>query len=91
MKYNIRPGVVSTIICDEHFLVSTGDSRGKIPYIKSLNVTGAWFWSELESGEDREEIISNAMQKYGITEAVARSALDSFIGALLRDGYLVEE
>lgn len=41
MKYTVIPGVVLAEICDEQFLVATGPARGRVPYVKGLNETGA--------------------------------------------------
>lgn len=91
MKYRVRTGVVVAEVCDEYLLVSTGESRGKVPYVKSLNSTGAWFWRQLEENGDADRIISAAMAEYGITQETARSAFESFTAALMKDGYVLAE
>lgn len=47
MKYTVIPGVVLAEICDEQFLVATGPARGRVPYVKGLNETGAYFSHKL--------------------------------------------
>lgn len=48
MKYTVIPGVVLAEICDEQFLVATGPARGRVPYVKGLNETGAYFFSQIK-------------------------------------------
>lgn len=91
MKYSVRPGIVMTTVCDENLLVSTGEARGKTPYVKSLNSTGAWFWRQFEKIGESEQIISTAMAEYDIPEETARSAFNSFAATLLKEGYIFEE
>ena len=46
MKYHTQPGVVATQIAGENLLVASGEARGKVPYVKNMNETGAWFWKK---------------------------------------------
>ena len=79
MKYTVIPGVVLAEICDEQFLVATGPARGRVPYVKGLNETGAYFFSQIKSGLSTESIINDAAERYETTtEIIAPSALSIY-------------
>lgn len=67
MKYAIQPGVLLETVCDEHLLIATGEARGKVPYVKNLNETGAWFWQLFEKQLDLAQIEQQAIQTFHIS------------------------
>lgn len=90
MRYETCPGVMIAAVCGEHMMVAAGEARGRVPYVKTINETGVWFWRQLEAGLDSEEIICAAMDTYGITRQQAQPAYEDFVRILLRDGYLLK-
>ena len=90
MKYTVIPGVVLTEICDEHFLVATGSARGRVPYVKGLNETGAYFFSKIKFGMPTESIINDAAERYETTTQIIAPSFGSFLQALVNSGYLQE-
>ncbi|MDD7651244.1 MAG: PqqD family protein [Candidatus Faecousia sp.] len=91
MKHNIQPGVVLVQVCGESMLVATRLARGKCPYVKQMNPTGAFFWSLLEQGMDAEEMILAASEAYGVPPERVRPGLMQFLEELRKNGYLLEE
>ena len=77
MKYTVIPGVVLAEICDEQFLVATGPARGRVPYVKGLNETGA-------------SIINDAAERYETTTEIIAPSFGNFLQALVDSGYLQE-
>lgn len=91
MNEHITPGVVLAQICDESFLIATGPAHGRVPFIKALNATGAFFFHLMEQGLSREEILRAAEETYHTDRETIRPALMSFIDSLRQAGYLTEE
>lgn len=91
MKYPVQPGVVLAEICEEYLLVASGPARGKVPYVRKVNQTGAYFWQLLEQGLEDSEIVSRAVQDYGIPEALAWQALSAFVRSLQQANYLLSD
>lgn len=89
MKYHTQPGVVATQIAGENLLVASGEARGKVPYVKNMNETGAWFWKEMEKSLNFDRIAADAVEYYGITREQAESACKGFFEALLREKYVI--
>lgn len=89
MIYPVQPGVVLAQICDEYLLVASGDARGKVPYVRKVNQTGAYFWQLLAQGLEDSEIVSRAVQDYHIPQALARKALSAFVTSLQSANYLL--
>ncbi len=89
MKYTVIPGVVLAEICDEQLLVATGPARGRVPYVKGLNETGAYFFSQIKSGLS-ESIINDAAERYETTAEIIAPSFGNFLQALVDSGYLQE-
>ena len=89
MKYHTQPGVVVAKIAGEYLLVASGEARGKVPYVKNLNETGAWFWNEMEKSYDFSKIADDAVEHYGITREQAETACQNFFEVLLHDKYVI--
>lgn len=91
MKYTLNSDVVLVSVLDENMLVSVDTAAGGLRSMRSVNTTGAYFWSQLEKGLDTEEIISLAMQNYGIPHDTAESSFMSYFNSLRDAGYLTVE
>lgn len=91
MKYQTQPGVVLAQVCDDYLLVASGPARGKVPYVRKMNQTGAYFWRLLEEGLEDSAIVARAMADYSIPEEVAQAALGQFVASLQAAKYLSPE
>lgn len=90
-KYLIRPGVVLSSVCGEHLLIATREARGKCPYAKQINNTGAYFWTLLEQGDDVENMVLSASDRFQAEPERIRPGLIRFIESLTSAGYLIPE
>ncbi len=90
MKATILPEIVLTEVCGESLLIATGNARGKVPYVLSLNETAVFIWRLLEKGTDSEEIKSALCAEYEIDGETACTAYDSFMRQLRTQGYIVQ-
>lgn len=91
MKYKLNSNVVLVSVLDENMLVCVDTAAGGLRNMRSVNSTGAYFWGQLEKGLDTEDIISQAMQHYGIPRDTAESAFMSYFKSLCDAGYLTAE
>lgn len=57
--------------------------------IIKLSESGAFLWSILEKGADREELIAKMLDEYDVDEATAAADIDKFI-TKLREADLLE-
>ena len=48
----------------------------------SLNDTGKFLWSQLETEKETEELVKALLQEYDVDEQTAKSAVDGFIAKL---------
>ena len=90
-RYKIRPGVVLAQVCGENLLVATRPARGKCPYVRQLNSTGAYFWSLLEQNMGEEQMLQAARVHYQAEPERLRSSLPPFLAGLAQQGYLIPE
>ena len=67
-------------ILDEHFLIvlHAGESR-----MFSLNDMGLWFWQRLERPATKDELLTQMVKEYDVSEETAASEIDRFIAHLL--------
>lgn len=91
-QYHTRPGVVLTSICGEYVLVAAKAARASVPAYAQLNESSAFLWRLLESGADTAQLEKSVMETYEIEDpAQARSAIEAFIGQMVKSGYLLKE
>lgn len=67
-------------ILDEHFLIvlHAGESR-----MFSLNGMGLWFWQRLERPATKDELLTQMVKEYDVSEEIAASEIDRFMAHLL--------
>lgn len=89
--YRIRPGIVLTNVCDEHFLVSGKSARELCPYVTNLNDTAVYIYEKLSEGCTEEEILRCIQEEYEIEDAdQIKGVIDAFVSQLLENGYMME-
>lgn len=89
MIYKIRSGIVMEHVCGTYFLVSTLEARAFCPYFKRLNPTAAFFWSLLEQGMDKEQMVREAAEHYYTSEDRVRPGLEAFLSSLIQTNYII--
>ena len=91
-RYQTRPGVVLTCICNEYVLVAAKAIRSQVPKFAHLNESSAFLWRLLEQGADEARLEQAVMDEYEIEDpAQARAAIQSFIAQMVQSGYLLQE
>lgn len=68
MRYISRKGIVLCEIAGENVLVAAQHLRGEVPYVRTLNETGAFCWRQLEKGIDEEELCRSMKEEFEIDE-----------------------
>lgn len=84
----IKKQLIKRTIAQDTVLVPVGktiyDSNG----LFILNGAGAFLWDHLETAESEEELLALLLDKYEITEEVARKDLHDFLNKLREMGIL---
>lgn len=88
MIYTLQKDVALVTVCDEHFLISTGQARGKVPAVKGINRPGAYFWQLLQQKLPEADILRRTAEDYHIPVEKATLALRRFAAVLAAEGYL---
>ncbi len=91
MNYRLQQDVALVSVCGEHFLVSAGRARGRVPYLTGITPAGAYFWRLLEQSLSPEQIVSRAAADYRTTAETAWAAFRRFAEDLRQKGYLYTE
>ncbi len=72
-------GFVLKNIADTFVVVPLGTNTVNFRSIISLNESGAFLWSQLETEKTEEELLNLMLNEYDIDEATARADIASFI------------
>ena len=82
----LKPDFVLRKIADTWVILPLGDDILNFNGMLSLNNSGVLLWKILESGGDREEMISKLTEKYDVSRQQAISDVDQFIDKLSQVG-----
>ncbi len=77
---------IITDVADSHILVPVGKAAVNFNSIISLNEMGQTIWNMLEKETSVEELVSNILAEYDVSEQQARADLDSFLAKLRESG-----
>ncbi|MBQ6478579.1 MAG: PqqD family protein [Erysipelotrichaceae bacterium] len=89
MKYISRKGVILCEIADQNVLIAAKHLRKDVPYVTSLNETGAFCWKQLEEGIDEKELCQRMKQEYDVDQQDNISEdVHSLIQQLLERNYI---
>lgn len=88
MKYRVHEEVICQAMGGLYYLMAYGQAKKDLGFMTPLNETGAFYWRLLEEGKGREEILSQACQRYGAAAKDLEQGLDRFLGDLCVRGYL---
>lgn len=91
MKYQPRPGVVLTKICDLNVLIPSRAAYGDCRTIKRLPALWAITWEQLgrEDAEERIMTVHRILTRKPDEEI--RANLDAFLRDLASKGFLIEQ
>jgi len=90
MRYKVKPGIILTNICDEHFLVSCKEARIDSPYITKINETAAYIWQQLCKGSTDIEILESIKNNYEIEKPdQIEKIIKQYIDLLIENNMIV--
>lgn len=84
----IKQGFVLQNVVNTHIVVPVSQDTLNYKGMLSLNETGAFLWSALEKGTDREGLLKALLEEYDVQEAVAAADMDEFLDHIERIGAL---
>ncbi len=82
-------GFVLKNIADTFVVVPLGTNTVSFRSIISLNESGAFLWSQLETEKTEDELLSAMLKEYDIDEATAKEDIAAFIDNLKKAELLV--
>lgn len=84
----IKQGFLLRNVANTHVVLPMSQNTLNYKGMLSLNETGAFLWSELEKGTDREKLLQALLEEYDVSEAVAAADMDEFLEHIERIGAL---
>lgn len=87
----IVDGFILKNIADTFVVVPLGTNTVSFRSIISLNETGAFLWSKLESETTKEQLTEAMLKEYDIDEATAKADIEAFVAKLTEAGLLANE
>ena len=75
-------------VADKTVAIAIENGNEKTEDLLTLNATGAFIFSKLNDGADKEAVISAFFDEYDVTKEDAVSAVESFIDGLEKAGLL---
>lgn len=87
----VREGILLKNICDSWLLIAVGKAGECCKYAREVNDTFAWYFSEIQKGKEKEEIIEDTLERFDVSEEITRNDLDKLIGELYSMNYLLRE
>lgn len=91
LKYRVHPQVILETVAGRHFLIAYGEACGKLPYLREINETGAYYWHMAEAGKGTSEMLAAAVEVYDASPEILEKGLRLFLRELMEKGYLLEE
>ena len=86
----IRDNFVLKNAADTWVVVPLGDDAVDVNRLLTLNDSGALLWRTLAGGADRASLVKAITEEYDVSDEVAASDVDAFIGALIKAGCIEE-
>ena len=85
----LKEGFIMRDVAGHTVVLPTGDDLDMNMMI-TLNDTGKFLWSHLESEITRDELVTAVLNEYDVQEPVAAAAVDGFIARLKEHAFLAE-
>ncbi len=86
----IKDGFMLKKILDDYIVVPTGDNIVDFAVAVSLNETGAFLWSQLETEKDIETLANALAEEYDVTYDVVIDDVVEFAALLKAHSFLAE-
>lgn len=87
----IREGILLKNICGAWLLIATGEAAEHCMYVREINDSLAFYWQKIAEGKAKEEIIQETLDRFDVSEELARKDLDLLIEQLYSMNYLIRE
>ena len=89
--YRVHPQVALETVAGRHFLIAYGEAMEKLPYLREINETGAYYWKMAEAGCGTDDMLTAAAEIYDAPPEILRRGLQGFLRELTENGYLFED
>ncbi len=89
MNYRVREGIILRNICDEWLLIAVGVASQHCMYVRQVNETLAFYWTLIEKGKSKKEIVQAAMDNFEVSEEQAEQDIENLISQLVKMNYLI--
>lgn len=87
--YKIKEGYIVRNILDEYIIVPIGEAASDDTYVMSVNESGHFLWSLLESGATVELLLEKMLEEYEVDEETAQNDINKFV-TLLNEKNILE-
>ena len=84
----IREGFILRQVLDIYAVIGIGSEAYMPNRIMSVNETGAFLWSILEKGAEKQELIDALLHEYETDPQTAEKDVDAFLEALQDKGLI---
>ena len=86
----IRSGFILRQVMDIYVVMGIGSEAYVPNQIMSVNEVGAFLWSILEKGAEKQELVDSLTKEYDVDEQTAAADVEKFL-AQLREKTLITE
>lgn len=84
-----RKGVLLTSIAGEYALIAAAHLRKEVPYVMTLNETGAFCWQLLTEGSDEDSLTKAILEEFEVEdENLVRNDVHALLTQLRERHYL---
>ncbi len=87
-NYRVHSQVALEEVAGRYFLIAYGEARGKLPYLREINETGAYYWQMAEAGYSTDAMLQAAAEIYDAPPETLEKGLTVFLRELCENGYL---
>lgn len=84
----LKEGFILREVASQTVVLPTGSDLD-LNMMITLNSTGKFLWERLEKGAEVDELVNALLSEYDVDEATARASVESFVGKLESNGFLV--
>ncbi len=84
----IKDGFMLRQFGDDYIVVAVGDGSENFNKLITINSVGAFIYKLLQEDKSYEDVVSAMLEKYEVSEDIARRDADAFISNLKNAGLL---
>ena len=75
-------------IAGDTILIPVGETSLNLKGVITLNPVGVTIWKALENAKSREEILTDILEEFDVSEETARADLEEFLTVLAEKGLI---